>query len=322
MPREIIPEKSDLKGPSEVYATLRDLIGLQHDAHGFSFLPRHAMQSLLSGRHRSKLRGRGLDFDEVRKYVAGDDIRNIDWRVTARVGATHTKVFTEERERPVLLLVDQSTSMFFGSQLYFKSVIAAHTAALAAWRTLEVGDRLGGIVFTDSQIDFVSPKRDRRNVQRLLHLVSDRNQALGPGPVELGKNQLNEALRQAQQVATHDFLLVLISDFKWFDDQTMKELINLSRHNDIIAAHVVDPMEEKLPGANLVMSDGEHQTLFEHHRKARSAFDEQQADKKQNIFSQFRRFGIPLLKIDTTEPVSAQLRKLMGGQMSMRRRKK
>ena len=90
MPKEIIKEEEQRKGPPEVYASLRDLIGLQHDAHGFSFLPRHAIQSLLSGRHRSRLRGRGLDFDEVRKYVAGDDVRNIDWRVTARVGATHT----------------------------------------------------------------------------------------------------------------------------------------------------------------------------------------------------------------------------------------
>ena len=322
MPRELIPERSETRGPAEVYATLRDLIGLQHEAHGFSFLPRHAMQSLLSGRHRSKLRGRGLDFDEVRKYVAGDDIRNIDWRVTARVGSTHTKVFTEERERPVLLLVDQSTSMFFGSRVFFKSVIAAQTAALSAWRTLEVGDRVGGIVFDDQQIDYVSPKRDRRSVQRLLNLVSVRNQALIAKPVETGRNLLNEALRQAHQVATHDFLLVLISDFRWYNDQTMKEVINLSRHNDIIAVHVVDPVEEKLPEANLVISDGEHQTLLEHHRSTRSAFLKNQGIKQQQMYSQFKRFGIPCLKINTTEPVSTQLRKMMGGQMRMRKKTK
>jgi uncharacterized protein (DUF58 family) len=278
------------------------------------------MQSLLSGRHRSKLRGRGLDFDEVRKYVAGDDIRNIDWRVTARVGATHTKVFTEERERPVLLLVDQSTSMFFGSRLFFKSVTAAHTAALTAWRTLEVGDRVGGLVFDDRLIDYVSPKRDRRSVQRLLHLVSTRNQALSATRVENSRNILNEALGQAQQVATHDFLLVLISDFMWYNDQTMKNLINLSRHNDIIAAHVVDPIEEKLPEANLVLSDGEFQTVLEQHRSTRSAFLRNQEITLQKMYSQFRRFGIPCLKINTTEPVSTQLRQMMGGQIHMRRK--
>ena len=160
MPREIIPDREELKGPPEVYVSLRDLIGLQHDAHGFSFLPRHAIQSLLSGRHRSRLRGRGLDFDEVRNYVAGDDVRNIDWKVTARVGVPHSKVFTEERERPVLLIVDQSSSMFFGSRRYLKSVVAAHVTSLAAWRTLEVGDRLGGIVFNDQDLEYVPPKRD------------------------------------------------------------------------------------------------------------------------------------------------------------------
>ena len=138
-----------------------------------AFYPGLRSQSILAGRHRSKLRGRGLDFDEVRKYVSGDDIRNIDWKVTARVGETHTKVFTEERERPVLLIIDQSPSMFFGSKRFLKSVIAAHTAALCAWRVLEVGDRIGGAVFNDEKMDIVRPRRDRGNVQQLLSMMQN-----------------------------------------------------------------------------------------------------------------------------------------------------
>ncbi len=319
MPREIIPERSDLKGPPEVYATLRDLVGLQHDAHGFSFLPRHAIQSLLSGRHRSRLRGRGLDFDEVRKYVAGDDIRNIDWRVTARVGTTHSKVFTEERERPVLLIVDQCSSMFFGSQVYLKSVIAAHAAALAAWRTLEVGDRVGGIVFDDQHLDYVAPKRDRRSVQRILHLVATRNQALGPRAPETKRNQLLAALRQAQQLVTHDYLIVVISDFQGFDTEVMKALIQLTRHNDVIAARVTDPVEEKLPETDLVLTDGVFQTSLERRKRAHSFFQKQQLQIQDHLFTQLSRYGIPVLNLDTGEAVSVQLRNTVGGQARRKR---
>lgn len=319
MPREVIKEKEERRGPPEIYATLRDLVGLQHDAHGFSFLPRHAIHSLLSGRHRSRLRGRGLDFDEVRKYVAGDDIRNIDWRVTARVGSTHTKVFTEERERPVLLVVDQSSSMFFGSQAYMKSVTAAHLTALGAWRTLEVGDRVGGIVFDDASLDYVSPKRDRRSVQRLLHHVATRNQALAPQQKEVPGNQLQEALRQVQQLVNHDFLVVLISDFQEFDDEIMKTMIQLSRHNDLIAAQVVDPLEEILPEANMVLSDGIFQTALEQQKRIRKRLIKEHMERQQHLASQLQRYGIPFLKFDTIDPVSTQLRKKVGGEVHIKK---
>lgn len=321
MPKEIIRDKEERKGPPEVYVSLRDLIGLQHDAHGFSFLPRHAIQSLLSGRHRSRLRGRGLDFDEVRKYVAGDDIRNIDWRVTARVGTTHSKVFTEERERPVLLILDQSSSMFFGSRVYLKSVVAAHVAALGAWRTLDVGDRLGGIVFDDQDMDYVSPKRDRRTVQRLLHLVTSRNQNLGPAKKEARENQLNAALRQVQQVVTHDFLVVIISDFQDFNSESMKRIIGISRHNDLIVAQVFDPMEEEVPETNLVLSDGLFQTALEQHRGIRAAVNKSIKQQQELLVSQLNRFGIPLLKFNTVDPASVQLRTMVRGKSRLKKQR-
>ena len=117
--------------PSEIAINLSDLAKLEHLVTGFSLLPRQAVHSVLSGKHASKLRGRGLDFSEVRKYVHGDDIRNIDWKVTARTRVTHTKVFNEEKERPTFVIVDQSSSMFFASQGSVKSVLAAQLAAIA-----------------------------------------------------------------------------------------------------------------------------------------------------------------------------------------------
>ena len=115
-------------------------------------LPRQPIHSILAGRHASRLRGRGLNFEELRSYLPGDDIRNMDWKVTARMRKPHVRVFTEERDRPTLLVVDQRLSMFFGSARAMKSVAAAEATALAAWRVLEAGDRVGAIVFDDHDL--------------------------------------------------------------------------------------------------------------------------------------------------------------------------
>jgi len=123
---------SDRTAVPGVYASLQDLVASQRRAQGFSFLPRQPLHSLLAGRHASRLRGRGLNFEEIRRYQKGDDIRQIDWKVTARTRKTHSRVFTEERERATLLLVDQRITMFFGSVRNMKSVTAAEAAALAA----------------------------------------------------------------------------------------------------------------------------------------------------------------------------------------------
>ena len=147
-----------------VYATLADLVALQYRARGFSFLPRQPIHSLLAGRHASRLRGRGLNFEEIRRYLPGDDIRQIDWKVTVRTRKTHSRVYTEERERSVLLVVDQRITMFFGSVKNMKSVTAAETAALAAWRVLAQKDRVGALVFNDSKVVEIRPQRSRATV--------------------------------------------------------------------------------------------------------------------------------------------------------------
>ena len=145
-----------------VYTDVQTLARLRHDAHGFSFLPRQPLSSLLSGRRRSRLRGRGLDFEELRNYRPGDDIRTMDWRVTNRTGRPHVRVYTEERDRPVLLIADQRLGMFFGSRSKMKSVVAAELAALCGWRVLSQGDRVGAILFNDARIEQFRPSRSTR----------------------------------------------------------------------------------------------------------------------------------------------------------------
>ena len=151
-----------ISSDSRVRVDLAHLRRLEGPAKALSLLPRQPAHSVLNGRHASRLRGRGLNFEELRDYLPGDDVRAIDWKVTARTGEPHVRVYTEERDRPALILVDQRMSMFFGSKHNMKSVTAAEAAALAAFSILDQGDRIGGIVFGDEMVAELRPLRSRQ----------------------------------------------------------------------------------------------------------------------------------------------------------------
>jgi uncharacterized protein (DUF58 family) len=161
------------------YTSVRQLTQLRYAAREIDLIAMSKAINPLSGLLSSNFRGRGIDFAEVRVYQPGDDVRTIDWRVTARTQKPHTKLFQEEKERPVFLVVDQSESMFFGSRITFKSVIAAQAAALMAWTALEGGDRVGGLVFSNTGHREVRPRRTKHSVLRLLQEVNQFNQRLG-----------------------------------------------------------------------------------------------------------------------------------------------
>ena len=197
-----------------IHVSLPHLRQLEGAARGLSFLPKQASTSVLNGRHASRLRGRGLNFEEMRDYLPGDDIRSIDWKATARTGSPHVRVFTEERDRPALLVVDQSMSMFFGTQLNMKSVTAAEAAAVAAFRVLDVGDRVGGIVFSDDEQFEMAPKRSRQSVYALLESIARANAALNADKrVATRAEGLNGILKRVARIAHHDHLVMVFSDF-------------------------------------------------------------------------------------------------------------
>ena len=173
------------------YTDLRDLIQLRYAGREITELNDDRTTNPLAGLLTSKFQGRGIDFSEVRVYQPGDDVRTIDWRVTARTQTAHTKLFQEEKERPVLILADQSTSMYFGSQVTFKSVLAARTAALIGWTMLERGDRVGGIVFSEHGHREVRPRRNKHALLRLLNELNDFNHALS-------KNTATQAVTRSQ----------------------------------------------------------------------------------------------------------------------------
>jgi len=213
---------------------------------GLSFLPRQPAGSVLSGRHASRLRGRGLNFEEMRNYLPGDDVRSIDWKATARTGTAHVRVFTEERDRPALLIVDQRMSMFFGSERNMKSVSAAEAAAISAFRILSVGDRVGGIVFDDERSVAVAPRRSRRSVFAFLEAISEANERLRADRAVAAKpGHLNSVLDRAARTARHDHLVIVYSDFDGIDDGTERRLRSLAAHNDVLLALVFDPQAER-----------------------------------------------------------------------------
>jgi len=243
----------------------------------------------MSGNYLSRNKGRGMEFDEVRHYQTGDDIRAIDWRVTARTGKTHTKLFREELERPVLIATDLSASMHFGSQLLFKSVQAAHLASLVAWHAKNRGDRLGGIVFNQNEHLELKPRSRKEGVLHYLHALtslhlsqhaSQHQKSAEQSAKKLSANNLsyfNDNCARLRQIAKPGSLVYLITDAQPIKDlliQNIKEnsalrhLTQISKHCELVICLITDPFEQELPASsvklNVILTDGnnrQHLTL-------------------------------------------------------------
>jgi uncharacterized protein (DUF58 family) len=223
--------------------------------------PAHAQYS---GNRLSRLRGRGVDFAEVRLYQPGDDVRAIDWRVTARKAKPHTKVYREERERPTLIVVDQSRAMFFGSRVRMKSVAAAECAALLAWHAVDGGDRVGGLVYDDTGERAVKPLRSARAVVRLLgHIASSNSRLPATAARPRTSRRLPSVLTHLVRVARNGHRIYLISDFDGFDVDDERQIGRLARHNSLVLIHVSDPLERELPPPDrYTVTDGAVRTIL------------------------------------------------------------
>ncbi|MGK0499998.1 MAG: hypothetical protein ACJAYG_001643, partial [Oceanicoccus sp.] len=223
---------------SGAYIDLDDLIRARFAAKDLKLTQRRKALSLLAGPNKTNFRGRGIDFEEVRAYQAGDDIRSIDWRVTARSGKPYTKLFQEERERPVLVVTDQRQSMFFGSQQCFKSVTACYLSALIAWAGLQNNDRVGGLVFGNNQHREIRPRRNRQSVLAFMQALLEFNQQLNrdSGLHLNAASELEQALVELRRIARPGSALYIISDFAGFaDERVQKQLHQLSRHCEVTA---------------------------------------------------------------------------------------
>ncbi|MFV0507331.1 MAG: DUF58 domain-containing protein [Bacteroidales bacterium] len=293
----------DKEHKSEIFVSLEQLLEKERLASFFSSQPRRkSVNTVAVGKHRSALRGRGFDFEEVRQYVKGDDIRNIDWKVTARTQKTHTRVFTEEKEKPTLIVVDQTKSMFFGSVKYTKSVIAAELAAMMAFSVLKEGDLVGGIILSDEGTDVLLPKRGRKNILQFLKKLTQCNQGLeNSAPISF-ENVTEDALRQVNNIVSHDFTVVIIGHFQHYSPKIIKYITQLSAHNDVILMKVYDPMEQVLPKVKFIAGNRTHQIAVNGKDKHIS---DVYSDGFTRDFSQFqeemRKHRVPIYTFSTAE---------------------
>ncbi len=285
-----------------------ELIALRQSARKLDLGIRQLARAQLAGSHGSRFRGRGMDYQESRTYQPGDDIRSMDWRVTARTGRPHTKLYQEERERPVVVCVDLGPTMCFASRGALKSVVASRAAALIGWAATSQGDRIGALLFNGEHHE-LPPRGGRHGVLRLIRqLVAQgdplENLAHPPHP-----EGFNGALARLRRVSRPGSLIFLISDFYGIDRDTAHHLMRLRQHNDVVAIQVVDPLElAPPPPGRYGVTDGQQQGILDTRsapvRQAYASYFEQH---HQAVRELMRSQAIALLSLATTDDVSRVL---------------
>lgn len=298
-----------------VRVSLAELIEMRHRVREVQLFSTPNRRSPLVGLHHSKLRGRGVDFDQVRVYQAGDDVRTIDWRVTARTQEPHTKLFHEERERPIYILVEQSRRLFFGSGLVFKSVLAAQAASLIGWAALGHNDRIGGLVFSDSEHHEIKPRRSKHSLLQLLNRLVRSNQALH-SEAQPNRDAFGLALRRAREVLRPGSLVVVLCDERALSDTAEQQLILLARHTDLLLLPLSDPLDHALPAAGLLRfaERGAQLELDTHSAELRQTYRAKGEARRARWQLLAQKLGVPLLPLSTQDEMVEQLRDHLNAQ--------
>jgi uncharacterized protein (DUF58 family) len=294
---------------SNVFLTLEHLLKFELISSIINFgSGKKKSNSVLSGRYASKFRGRGLDFEESRPYVLGDDIRNIDWSVTAKTGKTHTKVFTEEKEKPAFIFVDQSATMGFGSQNKTKAVVAGELASILAHKIKKGGDRVGGMVFTGANYDVITPKRDPRNIIYFLQKIVDANQSIYEPHEFQFETSLTDIISKINNIVTHDFVVYIISDFYRYNPAVLEYLSQLSLHNDLVLIKVFDALEEHIPNEKFTVTDKTNQININGKNKTlKETLNNSFKNDYKTFEAELEKYQINIFKINTTTPIEDQL---------------
>lgn len=262
----------------------------------------------LSGNYLANIKGRGMEFAEVRHYQPGDDVRTIDWAVTARTGKAHTKLFQEEKERPVFLLVDLSDSMIFGSELVFKSVQACHLAALLAWQAKQRNDRLGGIIFNQQDVAELKPSSRNKALMGFLHHNQQLCKKMAYKSVQ--KQSLLLQLKRLSHIVQTGSQVHLISDFSQLDDACYKLINLMRRHNQVTIWQINDPLESHLPKQmfqaglkiNAIKGSG-----FLRTQQQQDSYQDAANLRQQRVESNLLKYGLTHYHISSAIPLLEQL---------------
>tara|TARA_Y100000389_G_C17470958_1_gene530756 strand:- start:2531 stop:3472 length:942 start_codon:yes stop_codon:yes gene_type:complete len=301
-----VESKQTLPGNSPVNISQTELISLNGLAKTIS-LDVFNVKSFQTGAYISLFRGRGMEFDESRPYQPGDDPRSIDWRVTARSSFAYTKLFREERERPVFVVTDFRSSMDFATRGCFKSVNAAKAAALIAWSAHHRGDRLGGLIFGDKLHCELKPRLGRKSALRFIHNLIEIKNWRNESTHE-ASHSFTKAMAALRRVSRPGSLVVIISDFNGFSRASQSHLSNVARHNDVFIIFMHDPIEKILPppGHYRIVAPSEELEINTSSKAARRNYENKFINKEQNLKKFCRRYGIHLMSISTDDnPVTA-----------------
>ncbi|MDX8384266.1 MAG: DUF58 domain-containing protein [Ghiorsea sp.] len=299
--------------PSQIISAtqlnLTQLIAMQQQVAKLAVRRKH-IRSAMSGQHLSKLRGRGMEFDEVRVYQAGDEVASIDWKVTARTGTTHTKVFREERERPVFICLDYRQSMFFATRGVLKSVLATQAAALLAWHGIAHGDRLGGLLFSDTAHHEIKPCRGKKGVLKLLHRCSqDQAWQARRNTTAAQVASFTDMCKRLRRVSKPGSLIYILSDFRGLNAEAESHLLQLARHHDVLLISIHDIIEKAPPtsGAYPVF-DGQAYFTCQANKKLQAQLSQQYQHRFNRLQTLQNTHGLQHIPLETTDDVALKIR--------------
>jgi uncharacterized protein (DUF58 family) len=301
----------DLLQSNGVELTLVELMAYHNKTKLLELTPKRKVKHHNAGQYLAPHKGRGMEFAEVRHYQPGDDVRAIDWRVTARTGVAHTKLFQEEKERPVFILTDFSDSMVFGSKLLLKSIQAAHLSALIACSAVVRGDRVGGLVFNHNTHWELKPASRQNAVLKLFHNLQLAHQGALHSQLDGESQTLEDQLSRLVHLAKPGSLVYLISDFHHLSDDMAKQLLMLTRHCELIACPIYDPMELELPKstAQFALKSGNKQaSLPFSNTQFRTRYATQAEHQQTALFELLHASGLTVMPFSAAMPLSQQIK--------------
>ena len=311
-----------IKGDGLIQSSINSLLRQQNSASVLQ-RGRQKIRAPQAGQHLSVYKGRGMDFAESRAYMPGDDIRAMDWKVTARTGLPHTKVFQEERERPILIWTDLRPAMFFGTRGRFKSVMATEIASLLIWKSWLDGDRAGGMIVGAEKHIEVRPARSKAKILHLLQHLADYSQALfhqAGQPNSPSNESLAQSWKRLRRVVSPGSQVYIVSDFRGLDDEAEKQLLSVSRHAAITLIRISDPFETQLPDAQQMkkqrfsLSNGQRFLRLNFaNKKVRSQHEALNQQLSQQLVQLANRTKAKLVNISTRDDNNQRMMKLIEG---------
>ncbi len=301
-------------GEGLVYSSLDSLLGQQQTARLLQQRSRYRKATKQAGNHQVRQLGRGMEFAESRPYSAGDDIRSMDWKVTARTGEPHTKLFEEERERPVLLWCDLRPGMFFATRGQFKSVVMAEIASLLAWKSWLDGDRVGGVLLTADSEQQLRPARSKSKVLQLIKLLADSTQNT-PNFADKGGVSLGQSWKRLRRVLAPGSQVLLLSDFRGIDVEAEQQLRRIARRSTVTLVSISDPFEHQLPTqTQLKLSDGlRFLRLNANKAEIRENYEQSDQNQSERIKKLALQCHARLIEISTADDEQLRIAKLRGG---------